>query len=323
MELKRNGSQPSARGPAEKGKQSMTTQNIPTVTLNNGRKIPQLGFGTLNVPPDRDPTPANTAKTAEIVGLALQRGYRHIDTAQMYGNECGVGRAIAEAGIPREELWITSKLGNGNHRPDDVHRSFDETLDKLGLDYLDLFLIHWPLPTLSEVDYVSTWRAVTELLAGGRLRSAGVSNFQPDHLDRIVRETGLVPVVNQIEVHPYFRNDSVRDATRRNGIAIEAWSPLGQGHIVNDAVIAKIATAHAKTVAQVILRWHIQNGHIVFPKSMHQERMEENLAIFDFQLSNGELAAIGALDKGESGRIGPNPSTFAWIPSKSMPAPVS
>ena len=299
------------------------TQSFPQITLNNGVTIPQIGFGTLHVPPDRNPSPENTAVTAEVVGLALELGYRHIDTAQMYGNERGVGRAIAEAGIPREELWITSKLGNGNHRPDDVRRSFDETLVKLGLDYLDLFLVHWPLPTLSEVDYVSTWRAVTELLAGGRLRSAGVSNFQPDHLDRIIRETGLVPVVNQIEVHPYFRNDSVRDATRRNGIAIEAWSPLGQGHIVNDAVVAKIATAHAKTVAQVILRWHIQNGHIVFPKSMHQERMEENLAIFDFQLSNSGLAAIDALDKGQSGRIGPNPSTFAWIPSKSMPAPVS
>jgi 2,5-diketo-D-gluconate reductase A len=300
---------------------AMKRQTIPTILLHNGMRIPQLGFGTLNVPPDRDLTPANTAKTAEVVGVALELGYRHIDTAQMYGNETGVGRAIADSGIPREELWITSKLGNGNHRSDDVRRSFDDTLTKLGLDYLDLFLIHWPLPTLYDGDYVSTWKAITELLADGRLRSAGVSNFQPDHLARIIGETGVAPTVNQVEVHPYFCNDAVRDATERHGIAVEAWSPLGQGQVLNDAVITTIGARHARKVAQVILRWHIQHGHIVFPKSMHRERMEENLAIFDFELSKEEVAAIDALAKGESGRIGPNPDTFAWVPSNSTPKP--
>jgi len=294
----------------------MTTQTIPTVTLNNETTIPQLGFGTLNVPPGREPTPENTAKTAEIVGLALELGFRHIDTAQMYGNERGVGEAIAASGIPREELWVTSKLGNGNHRPDDVRRSFDETLEKLQLDYLDLFLIHWPVPTLYTGDYVATWRAMTELREDGRLRSVGVSNFQPEHLEQIIEATGVVPAVNQIEVHPYFRNDAAREATRRHGIAIEAWSPLGQGHVLEDATIADIAADRDKTAAQVILRWHIQHDHIVFPKSMHRERMKENLAIFGFELTNDEMATIDGLDRGQEGRIGPNPDHFDWIPEQ-------
>jgi len=183
---------------------------IPTITLNDGTTIPQLGFGTLNIPPDRTPSRGNTEKTAEIVGTALRLGYRHIDSAQMYGNEQGVGEAIAASGILREQLFITSKLGNGNHRPEDVRRSFDESLGKLGLDYLDLFLIHWPLPTLYDGDYVSSWKAMTELVAEGRLRSAGVSNFQPEHLDRIIGATGVPPAVNQIEAHPYFLNDTAR-----------------------------------------------------------------------------------------------------------------
>ena len=287
---------------------------IPTITLNDGTTIPQLGFGTLNVPADRTPTRANIEKTAETVGLALALGYRHIDTAQMYGNELGVGEAIAASRIPRDQLYVTSKLGNGNHRPDDMRRSFDETLDKLGLDYLELFLIHWPLPTLYDGDYVLTWKAMTELVDGGRLRSAGVSNFQPEHLERITNETGTVPVVNQIEVHPYFRNDVARAASLRHGITVEAWSPLGQGKLLDDTAIAELAAAHGKTVAQVVLRWHIQHGHVVFPKTMHRERMEENLAIFDFELSQDEIAAIDALDRGEAGRIGPNPETFDWVP---------
>jgi 2,5-diketo-D-gluconate reductase A len=301
----------------------MTTPTIPSITLNDGSRIPQLGFGTLNVPPDRDPTPENTAKTAAVVGLALELGYRHIDTAQMYGNERGIGQAIADSGLRREDLWITSKLGNGNHRPDDVRRSFDETLERLGLETLDLFLIHWPLPTLYDGDYVSTWKAVTERLANGRLRSVGVSNFQPAHLERVIGETGVAPAVNQVEVHPYFRNDAVRDATRRHGIAIEAWSPLGQGHLLGDPAIAAIAKAHGKTVSQVLLRWHVQNGHIVFPKSMHRARMEENLAIFDFHLSDADVSAIDALGRGDAGRIGPNPDTFAWLPSRLTPTPTS
>jgi 2,5-diketo-D-gluconate reductase A len=289
-------------------------REIAMIRLNDDARIPQLGFGTLNVPPDRTPSPANTAMTAEIVGLALEVGYRHIDTAQMYGNEKGVGAAIHASGIPRSELYVTSKLSNGNHRLDDVRRSFDETLQKLGLEQLDLFLMHWPLPTLYHGDYVSTWRAITELITHGRLRSAGVSNFQPAHLDRIIAETGVVPAVNQIEVHPYFPNSAARAASSHHGIAVEAWSPLGQGKLFGDEVIARIAIARGKSNAQVILRWHLQHGYIVIPKTTHRQRMKENFNLFDFELSAEEIAAIDALDNGEAGRIGPNPDTFAWIP---------
>lgn len=299
----------------------MATQTIPNLVLNNGASIPQLGFGTLHVPPDRTPSPANTAITAEIVGMALELGYRHIDTAQMYGNERGVGQGIAASGVPRGQLYVTSKLGNGNHHPDDVRRSFDETLHKLGLEYLDLFLIHWPLPTLYDGDYVSTWKAMANLLDDGRLRSVGVSSFQSAHLDRIIAETGIVPVVNQIEVHPGFNNTAARDASARHGIAVEAFSPLGQGKALEDEVISGIAARTGKTCAQVVLRWHIQQGRIVFPKTMHPERMQENLDLFDFDLPPAEVAAIDALDRGEAGRIGPNPDTFNWIPSDLTPTP--
>ena len=287
---------------------------IASITLNDGTTIPQLGFGTLNVPPDRTPSPENTATTAEVVGLALQAGYRLIDTAQMYGNERGVGHGIAASGLPRQELYVTSKLGNGNHRPADVRRSFDQTLDKLGLDYLDLFLMHWPLPTRYDGDYTSTWEAMTELLASGRLRSAGVSNFQPANLDRIVGQTGAVPAVNQIEVHPGFNNDAARVATARHGIAVEAWSPLGQGKVLSNETITQIAARHGTSPAQVILRWHIQHGHIVIVKTMHRERMQENLGAPGFELPGDEIAAIDALDQGEAGRIGPSPDTFDWLP---------
>jgi len=299
----------------------MATKTVPEITLKNGATIPQIGFGTLSVPPDRNASPENTAKTAEVVGVALELGYRHIDTAQMYGNERGVGQGIAASGIRREQLYVTSKLGNGQHRPDSVRRSFDETLQKLGLDYLDLFLIHWPLPTLYEGDYVSTWKAMTGLLADGRVRNVGVSNFQPAHLRRIIAETGVTPVVNQIEVHPCFNNDAARSASASHGIAVEAWSPLGQGKLLDDAVIGDLAASKGKASAQIILRWHIQHGHIVFPKSMHPERMRENLDLFDFELSPVEVASIDALDKGEAGRIGPNPDTFDWIPSGATPTP--
>jgi 2,5-diketo-D-gluconate reductase A len=285
--------------------------NSTRITLNDGTTIPQIGFGTLNVPPERQQTPENTAKTAEVVGLALDLGYRHIDTAQSYGNERGVGAAIAASSVSREQLYITSKLGNGNHRPDDVRRSFDETMEKLGLEQLDLFLIHWPLPTLYDDDYVSTWKVMAQLVAEGRLKTAGVSNFQPDHLDRIIGETGVVPAVNQIEVHPYFTNLAAREASIRHGIVVEAWSPIGQGVVLNDPVIGRIAATSNKTPAQVTLRWHIQHGHIIFPKSVHRERMQENLDLFDFELSADELAALDGLDRGPSGRTGPNPDTFA------------
>ncbi|MER6175675.1 aldo/keto reductase [Streptosporangium sp. NPDC001681] len=278
---------------------------VPTITLNDQTQIPQLGFGTYLVPPEQ---------TAEIVDQALQIGYRHIDTAQMYGNEEGVGAAIAASGIAREELYVTSKLNTGDHRPDNVRRSFDETLAKLGLEQLDLFLIHWPLPTLYDGDYVSTWKAVSGLVADGRLRTAGVSNFQPDHLERIIGETGVVPAVNQIEVHPYFRNEEARAASARHGIAVEAWGPLGQGNVLDDEVIAGIAAQRGRTSAQIILRWHIQRGDIVFPKSMRRQRMQENFQLFDFELSADEVKAIDALDRGAEGRVGPHPDTFAYLP---------
>jgi 2,5-diketo-D-gluconate reductase A len=297
---------------------SVKTQEIPRITLNDGTTIPQLGFGTLSVQPDRKSTPANVERTAKVVGLALELGYRHIDTAQSYGNEEGVGKAIATSGIPRAELYVTSKLSNGNHRPGDVRRSFDETLEKLGLERLDLFLIHWPVPTLYDGDYVSTWNAMTELVKDGRLRTAGVSNFQPEHLDRIIAATGLVPAVNQIEVHPYFTNNAVRADSIGRGIAVEAHSPLGHGRarLLDDPVIGRVAAVRDKTSAQIVLRWHLQHARIVFPKSVHRERMEENLRVFGFELSPDEMAAIDGLDRGEEGRVGPHPDTFAAIPEK-------
>lgn len=287
--------------------------NNPLITLNNGTTIPQLGFGTLRVQPDRQESQSNIEMTAQVVRLAFEVGYRHIDTAQSYGNERGVGMAIATSGIPREELYITSKLSNRNHRPDDVRRSFYETLEKLGLEQLDLFLIHWPLPTLYDGDYVSTWRAMGELVAEGHLRAAGVSNFKPAHLDRIITETGVVPAVNQMEIHPYFANSDAQTASIDHGIAVAAHSPLGQGTVLDDDVIGQIATAREVSNAQVILRWHIQHGRIIIPKSAHRNRMEENFNVFDFELSAEEVALIDDLDKSESGRRGPNPDTYDVI----------
>jgi 2,5-diketo-D-gluconate reductase A len=272
---------------------------VPAVLLRDGTRIPQIGFGTLRVQPSRDASQANIDLTAEVVGQALQAGYRHIDTAQSYGTERGVGRAIAASGLPRGELYVTSKLANTNHAPDDV---------------LDLFLIHWPLPTLHDGDYVSTWKAVAGLVAEGRLRTAGVSNFQPAHLDRIIAETGITPAVNQVELHPYFTNHAVRAATARHGIAVEAHSPLGHnGKPLADETITGIAAAHGKTPAQVILRWHLQHGTTVIPKSARPERMTENLAVLDFELSAEEIASIDALDRGEDGRAGPNPDTYEGL----------
>lgn len=284
----------------------MPCMTVPTITLNDQTTIPQLGFGTYQVPPE---------ETAKTVSTALEVGYRHIDTAQMYQNEQGVGEAIAASGIAREELYVTTKLNNGFHAPDDVRRSFDESLEKLGLDRVDLFLIHWPLPTRYDGDFVSTWKAMAELKESGRATSVGVSNFQPAHLDRIVAETGVVPAVNQIEVHPYFTNEEARAASIRHGVEVEAWSPIAQGGVLDDEVIGKIAAAHGKTPSQVTLRWHLERGDIVFPKSMREERMRENFDLFDFTLTVDEVAEISALDRGESGRTGPNPDEFDYIPS--------
>ncbi len=282
------------------------SNNVPDLALNDGTTIPQLGFGVFLVPP---------AETADLVTTALEVGYRHIDTAEMYGNEVGVGEAVRASGIPREALYVTSKLNNGFHRPDDARRAFDKTMSDIGLDYVDLFLIHWPLPTLYDGDYVSTWRTLAEFVADGRAKSIGVSNFQAAHLDRIVSETGVVPVVNQIEVHPHLGNEAARAASLAHGVLVEAWSPIGRGATLTDPTVVAIAKRVGRTPAQVTLRWHIERGDIIFPKSMREERIRENFAIFDFSLSPEDVAAISALDKGEAGRIGPNPDEFAWIPN--------
>jgi 2,5-diketo-D-gluconate reductase A len=278
---------------------------VPDLTLNDGNSIPQLGFGVFQVPPE---------DTARITAQAFEAGYRHIDTAQMYGNEKGVGEAIRASGIPREELFITSKLNNGFHEPEQARAAFDQTLADLGLDQVDLFLIHWPLPTQYGGDFVSTWKTLIEHKSDGRARSIGVSNFQPDHLARLANETDVVPAVNQIEVHPYFTNQAARRANEASGILTEAWSPIAQGAVLDDAVITDIAEQVGRTPAQVALRWHIQRGDIVFPKSSTPERMAENFALFDFELDDEAMAAITGLDKGEDGRTGPNPDTFDMIP---------
>jgi 2,5-diketo-D-gluconate reductase A len=278
--------------------------SVPNVTLNDHRSIPQLGFGVFQVPPQQ---------TQETVETALEVGYRHVDTAQMYGNEAEVGAAVAAAGIPRDELWITTKLNNGFHRPDDARRAFADSLERLGLDQVDLFLIHWPLPTRYDGDFVSTWETLAELRDDGRARSIGVSNFEPAHLDRIVEATGVVPAVNQIEVHPFFGNEAARAADARHGVATEAWAPIAKGKVNDDPTIGEIASRLGRTPAQVALRWHLQRGDIVFPKSMHRERMAENFALFDFELGDDDLATIAGLDRGEAGRTGPNPNTMDWL----------
>jgi len=278
---------------------------IPTITLRDQTTIPQLGFGVFQVPPP---------ETEATVTTALEIGYRHLDTAQMYGNEAGVGAAIAASGLARGDLYVTTKLNNGFHRPDAARRSLHESLERLGLDRVDLFLIHWPLPDQYDGDFVTTWRTMVEFREEGLATSVGVSNFQPAHLDRIVAETGEVPVVNQIEVQPYFPNDDARAANARHGVATEAWSPIARGKVADDPTIREIADRLGRTPAQVTLRWHLQRGDIVFPKSMRRERMEENLALFDFELSESDMATMSSLGVGEGGRTGPNPDTFNWLP---------
>ncbi|GGO88788.1 oxidoreductase [Nocardioides phosphati] len=280
--------------------------DIPTLQLNDQTSIPQFGLGVWQVPAD---------ETQRVVTDALELGYRHIDTAQMYGNEAGVGAALAAAGLARDEVYVTTKLNNGFHEPSQAKESLARSLELLGLDQVDLFLIHWPLPTQYDGDFVATWQALAELRSEGLTRSIGVSNFQPGHLDRIVAETGVVPAVNQIEVHPYFANEAARAATLRHGALVEAWSPLGQGGgELTDEVVVRIAEAHGKTPAQVLLRWQLDRGDIVFPKSMSRARLAENAAIFDFALSDAEVAELAALDKGPAGRQGPDPDVFDWIP---------
>jgi 2,5-diketo-D-gluconate reductase A len=271
----------------------------------NGARIPAIGLGTWDL---------RGRACARIVEQALRLGYRHIDTAQMYENEAGVGAAIKDSGLSRDELYVTTKLNNGFHRPDDARRAIDESLTRLGLEQADLFLIHWPLPTRYDGDFVSTWQALIDAQEAGKTRSIGVSNFQPAHLDRIVQETGVVPVVNQVEVHPFFANEDVRAADRRHGIVTEAWSPIAKGKVNDDDTIAEVASQAGRTPAQVTLRWHVQRGDVVFPKSMNAERMRENFEIFDFELTADQVRALDGLDRGEAGRLGPNPDTFDYIP---------
>jgi 2,5-diketo-D-gluconate reductase A len=283
------------------GKELAVT-NIPEILLSSGHRIPQFGFGVFLVEPK---------DTEAAVTSALEAGYRHIDTAEMYGNEAEVGSAVAKSGLARGDVFITSKLDNGFHRPDDARRAFDDTLTALGSDYVDLFLIHWPLPTRYDGDYVSTWKTLEEFYRDGRARSIGVSNFQPHHLRRLHGESEIRPAVNQIEVNPYLTQDEVRAFCAEYEIAVEAWSPLARGHALGDPTIDDIARRAGKTPAQVILRWHIERGDIVFPKSVSPARIRENIDIFDFELSGEDVEAISALNRNE--RTGPDPDKFDRI----------
>jgi 2,5-diketo-D-gluconate reductase A len=284
---------------------SQRISSVPNISLNDGHPIPQLGFGVFQIDP---------GETEWAVLEALRVGYRHFDTAEMYRNERGVGQGIRSSGIDRADVFITSKLNNGLHRPDDARRAFEQTLVELGVDYVDLFLIHWPLPTLYDGDYVSTWKTLEAFHADGRARSIGVSNFQVDHLRRLAAAADVVPAVNQIELHPYFVNEEVRAYGEAQGIATEAWSPIAQGQVLDDPVIVAIADRLGRTPAQIVLRWHIERDSIVFPKSTNPARIAENFELFDFELDPADSARITALDRGEAGRTGPNPDTFAYIP---------
>ena len=274
---------------------------VPNITLNNGVDIPQLGFGVFQIPPEQ---------TKDATLSALEVGYRHIDTAEMYGNEKEVGEAVRESGIERDDIFVTSKLNNGFHAYDDALDAFDRSLKDLDIGYLDLFLVHWPMPGVG--DYVETWKAMEKMYESGRVRAIGVSNFQPHHLRNVLDGGTVIPAVNQIEVHPYLVNDEARAFDAEHGIATEAWSPIAKGNVLDDPTIVRIAESNGKTPAQVTLRWHVQRGDIVFPKSVNRSRVEENFEVFDFELSDADMADITALDRGE--RTGPDPDTFNRIP---------
>jgi 2,5-diketo-D-gluconate reductase A len=274
---------------------------VPTITLNNAVEIPQLGFGVFQIPPE---------ETVKATTTALEVGYRHIDTAQMYGNEREVGIAVRESGISRGEVFVTSKLNNNRLERDDILRSFDTSLADLGFEYLDLFLVHWPLPGVS--DYVARWKAMEEIYASGRVKAIGVSNFQPHHLRDLFAGSEVRPAVNQIEVHPYLSQDEVRAFGAEHGIVTEAWAPIAKGKVADDAVIQGIAAQVGRTPAQVTLRWHVQRGDVVFPKSVTRSRVAENFNIFDFELDEEAMSAISALNRDE--RTGPNPDEFNYVP---------
>ena len=273
---------------------------VPDIMLNNGQPIPQLGFGVFLVKPE---------DTVDAVTTALEAGYRHIDTAEMYGNEREVGQAIAKSGLSRDEVFVTSKLSNASHRPEDARRAFGQTLEALGFDYIDMFLIHWPLPMKYDGDFVSTWHTLGEFYRDGLARSIGVSNFQAHHLRRLHAQSDIPPAVNQIEVSPYLTQSELRQFCAEHQIAIEAWSPLARGgELLADPEVTRIATETGKTPAQVVLRWHIERGDIVFPKSVTPARIRENFDIFDFELSGDDVATISSLNRDQ--RTGPDPDTF-------------
>ena len=278
-----------------------TTHTIPGVPLRGGVEIPQLGFGVFQVPP---------AETVDVATRALLAGYRHIDTAAGYRNEAGVGQAIHAAGLRREDVFITTKLFNTEHRREQAKRALHESLAQLEMEHVDLYLIHWPVP--SQDLYVEAWQALIELQQEGLTRAIGVSNFQPAHLERIIAETGVVPAINQIELHPRLQQPGLRREHADHGIVTEAWSPLAKAQVLGDPVITGIAAERERTPAQVVLRWHLQLGNVVIPKSVTQSRIEENLGVFDFHLTEADMAAIEELDAGE--RTGPDPDTFVRPP---------
>lgn len=276
---------------------STATPRVPVVALRGGTEIPQLGFGVFQVPPE---------DTAHIATLALLAGYRHLDTATAYHNEAGVGQAIHAAGLDRDDVFLTSKCWNSDHGYDQATRALKHSLDQLETDHLDLYLIHWPLAAQDR--FVETWRALIDAQAAGLTRAIGVSNFQPAHLRRLISETGVTPAVNQVELHPYLQQPGLRREHEELGIVTEAWSPLAQGAVLRDPAIIAVAQAHERTPAQVVIRWHLQLGNVVIPKSVTPERIEANFAVFDFHLTPSEMTAIEAIDTGE--RTGPDPDTF-------------
>ncbi len=276
---------------------SSSTTQVPSISLRGGVDIPQLGYGVFQVPP---------AETAEVTTLALQAGYRHIDTAAAYRNEAGVGQALHASGLARDEVFITTKCFNDDHGYEPAIRAAKESLGRLELEHIDLYLIHWPVPLHNK--YVETWEAFIELQAQGLVRAIGVSNFQPSHLERIIAETGVKPAINQVELHPRLQQPGLRHEHAELGVVTEAWSPLAQGGVLDDPTIVEIAKAHEKTPAQVVIRWHLQLGNVVIPKSVTPERIEENFAVFDFHLNDEQMTAIEQLDAGE--RTGPDPDTF-------------
>ncbi|RZB16927.1 aldo/keto reductase [Streptomyces sp. F001] len=274
------------------------SSKVPPIILNNGVAMPQLGFGVWQVPDD---------EAEQAVATALEAGYRSIDTAAIYGNEEGTGKAIAAAGLPREDLFVTTKLWNSDQGYESTLRAFDVSLGKLGLEYVDLYLIHWPLPSRGK--YVDTYKAFEKLHSDGRIRAIGTSNFLPEHLERLIAETSVIPAVNQIELHPHLQQHAAREYHAEQGIHTEAWSPLGQGRgLLEVPAVVAIAQKHNRTPAQVVLRWHLQLGNIVIPKSVTPSRIQENIDVFDFSLDTEDLAAISALN--EDRRLGPDPATF-------------